>query len=209
MRYRRATHDSLRLPCGIRSAHVPGESPCRCKGDSLGDGRSVHTVHVLQQRREVCSPGTCDAPAIVAQLSAPRRAGYIVDDCPGQMAAIEASVQAPSRFRDEGCCFIGVWHGGVYAWRGSHLFAAMRPYRKRTAALRVRRAVSTRLGHSATPVTFAGFSCCAPGSSGASPLRTAIHSKICRHRSRCIALIAMQSTSICHMLKILLTQRPH
>ena len=86
MRYRRATHDNLRLPCGIRSARmhrgirsalmhqVPGESPCRCRGGSLGGGRSVHTVHVLQQRREVCSPRKLGALAIVAQLSVPRRA---------------------------------------------------------------------------------------------------------------------------------------
>ena len=49
-----------------------------------------------------------------------------------------------SSLRNEGFCLIGVWHGGVYAWRGSHLFTAMRPYRKRTAALRVPGTVSTR-----------------------------------------------------------------
>ena len=143
MRYRRATHDSLRLPCGIRSAHVRGESPCKCKGDSLGGGRSAHTVHVLQQRREVCSPRTCGVRANVAQLSVPRRLGYTADDIARQMAASGVSVPTPFRFHDEGLCHIGVWHGGLYAWRGSHLFTAMRPYRQRTAALNVVGTVST------------------------------------------------------------------
>ena len=80
-RYRRATHDSLRLPCGIRSAHtphfmhqVPGESPHRFRGGSLGGGRSAHTVHVMQQRREERSPRRRGVLAIVAQGSVPRRA---------------------------------------------------------------------------------------------------------------------------------------
>ena len=68
----------------------------------------------------------------------------MADDFALQIAAIKVGVPAPSRFRDEGLCLIGVWHGGVYAWRGSHLFTVMRPYRKRTAALRVPGAVFTR-----------------------------------------------------------------
>ena len=80
-RYRRATHDSLRLPCGIRSAHtphfmhqVPGESAYRFRGGSLGGGRSAHTAHVMQQEREECSPRRRGILAIVAQGSVPRRA---------------------------------------------------------------------------------------------------------------------------------------
>ena len=68
----------------------------------------------------------------------------MADEFALQMAAIKASVPATFRFRDEGLCLIGVWHGGVYAWRGSHLFTVMRPHRKRTAAHRVPETVYTR-----------------------------------------------------------------
>ena len=68
----------------------------------------------------------------------------MADDFALQMAAMKVSVPAPSRFRDEGLCLIGVWHGGGYAWRGSHPFTVIRPYRKRTAALTAPGAVSTR-----------------------------------------------------------------
>ena len=73
----------------------------------------------------------------------PSGVGYMVGDFACQTAASGVSVPAIFRFHDESLCHTGVWHGGVYAWRGSHLFTVMRPCR-RTAALSVPCAVSSR-----------------------------------------------------------------